>query len=551
MEVTASMRMKGFLRKKAAHVGSFLMAVAVLFGHLPVAHAAAGNNNLKIIAWYGAGNLAKSEYARDTVILFNPTQAPITMNNWSLQTGGTTGAFTAVNYLLPVVTIPAGGFYAITGSGPNYISGVGCTSSHCNLNYPYDYQLGTLEGTASITQNSLSSTAVTVALVNNQSPLGTCPKTSANLVDLVGIGASDGSSPVTCFAGASYAPYTPATLDGAPTNINGVVYAYATVRKNKCGDTFVNSNDFMVGFIDFANSHSAPQPCPTGKQLSVTAGATPNSLGLLDPFTVTAAVIPATSPASTALNVTADLSNLGLSSTTQLYDDGTHGDAVAGDNTYSLATASVVRNVNMIDMPGLIVTAADAQGNTARTSIPLTLGIGDFILSTPNATGTVGAGGTVTFPITIKSEHGYSGIIAITCTGSPNTNSLGVPISTQCVSTPPQIVIAANGSASISLVVATGTTFSAGILSRSLPLCLLGFLSIGLLTVGVWRRKYLPAATLMALIMLVTLNTTACGTNAGLGNTSAAPGVYTYTVTGADSNISSVNNSVILSVTVK
>jgi hypothetical protein len=340
-------------------------------------------------------------------------------------------------------------------------------------------------------------------------------------------------------------------LDGAPTNINGVVYAYATVRKNKCGDTFVNSNDFMVGFIDFANSHSAPQPCPTGKQLSVTAGATPNSLGLLDPFTVTAAVIPATSPASTALNVTADLSNLGLSSTTQLYDDGTHGDAVAGDNTYSLATASVVRNVNMIDMPGLIVTAADAQGNTARTSIPLTLGIGDFILSTPNATGTVGAGGTVTFPITIKSEHGYSGIIAITCTGSPNTNSLGVPISTQCVSTPPQIVIAANGSASISLVVATGTTFSAGILSRSLPLCLLGFLSIGLLTVGVWRRKYLPAATLMALIMLVTLNTTACGTNAGLGNTSAAPGVYTYTVTGADSNISSVNNSVILSVTVK
>ena len=83
------------------------------------------------------------------------------------------------------------------------------------------------------------------------------------------------------------------------------------------------------------------------------------------------------------------------------------------------------------------------------------------------------------------------------------------------------------------------------------PLCLLGFLSIGLLTVGVWRRKYLAAATLMALIMLVTLNTTACESNTGLGNTSAAPGVYTYTVTGADSNISSVSNSVILSVTVK
>lgn len=545
------MRMKGILFNRAVFASRFLMVVAVLLGLVPAALAAAGNNNLKIIAWYGAGNLSKSEYARDTVILFNPTQAPITMNNWSLQTGGTTGAFTAVNYLLPVVTIPAGGFYAITGSGPDYISSSGCTSSHCNLNYPYDYQLGTLEGTASVTQNSLSSTAVTVALVDNQTALGTCPKTSAHLVDLVGIGASDGSSAVTCFAGASYAPYTPATLNGVPTNINGIVYAYATVRKNKCGDTFVNSNDFMVGFIDFANSHSAPQPCPVGRQLSVTAGATPNSLGLLDAFTVKAVVTPATNPASTGLNVTADLSNLGLSSTTQLYDDGTHGDAVAGDNTFAVATASVSRNVNMIAMPGLIVTATDAQGNTARTLLPLTLGIGDFILSTPTATGTVDPGGTVTFPITIKSEHGYSGIIAITCTGSPNTNSLGVPISTQCVATPPQIVIDANGSASFSLVVATGTTFSASTVPRSILFGFLGLCSIGLLTVGVWRRKYIPGAILMFLVMILTLNTTACESNAGLGNTSAAPGVYTYTLTGADSNISSVSNSIILSVTVK
>ena len=545
------MRVKGILFNRERLTGRFLMILAVLLSFAPAAVAAAGNNNLKIIAWYGAGNLSKSEYARDTVILFNPTQAPITMNNWSLQTGGTTGAFTAVNYLLPVVTIPAGGFYAITGSGPDYISSSGCSSSHCNLNYAYDYQLGTLEGTASVTQNSLSSTAVTVALVDNQTALGTCPKTSSHLVDLVGIGASDGSSPVTCYAGSSYAPYTPATLNGVPTNINGIVYAYATVRKNKCGDTFVNSNDFMVGFIDFANSHSAPQPCPTGTQLSVTASSTPNSLGLFDPFIVKAVVTPATNPASTGLNVTADLSNLGLSDTTLLYDDGTHGDTVAGDNTYTVATASVSRNVNMVEMPGLIVTATDTLGNTARTLIPFTLGVGDFTLSTPTPTGTVDAGGTLTFPFTIKSEHGYSGVIAITCTGSPNTNSLGVPISTQCVSTPPQLVLPANGSTSFSLVVATGTTFSAGTVPRSMTFGLLGLLSIGLLTVGVWRRKHLAAAALVALITLVTLDTTACETNAGLGNTSAAPGVYTYTVKGSDSNLSTVNNSIVLSVTVK
>ncbi len=73
--------------------------------------ATAGNNSIRIIAFYGAGNLSKSMYGRDTVILFNPSQQPITMNNWSLQTGGTTGSFTTV-YKLPVATIPAGGYYA-------------------------------------------------------------------------------------------------------------------------------------------------------------------------------------------------------------------------------------------------------------------------------------------------------------------------------------------------------------------------------------------------------------------------------------------------------
>ena len=292
--------------------GSYTGATPLAVGGTFVSPSA-GNNSIRIIAWYGAGDLAKSEYGRDTVILFNPTQAPIMMNNWSLQTGGTTGAFTTVNYLLPVVTIPAGGYFAIAGSGPNYISTTGgCSSAHCNLNYAYDYQLKTLEGTATSIDNDLTSAAVTVALVNNQVPLGTCPAISANLVDLVGIAASDGSAPVTCYAGSGPALYTPATTNGVATNINGLTYAYATVRKNKCANTYDNANDFMLGFIDFANSTTTPAPCPTGTQLAVaTAVATPNSPGILDPFTITTNITPATVPTSTGLTVTADLSNLG------------------------------------------------------------------------------------------------------------------------------------------------------------------------------------------------------------------------------------------------
>jgi hypothetical protein len=112
----------------SSYTGSTPLSIAAGFSQT------SGNSSIKIFAWYGAGNLSKSEYARDTTILFNPTQAPITMNNWSIQSGGASGSFSAATYLLPVATIPAGGFYAITGSGVDYISSAGCVSSHCNLN---------------------------------------------------------------------------------------------------------------------------------------------------------------------------------------------------------------------------------------------------------------------------------------------------------------------------------------------------------------------------------------------------------------------------------
>ena len=79
---------------------------------------------------------------------------------------------------------------------------------------------------------------------------------------------------------------------------------------------------------------------------------------------------------------------------------------------------------------------------------------------------------------------------------------------------------------------------------------LLGLIPIAL-TVAVWQRKYLPTALLLALVSLLTLNTTACSKNAGLGNTSAAPGVYTYTVTATDANVASINGSITFTVTVQ
>jgi hypothetical protein len=517
--------------------------------------AGAGNNNLRIIAWYGAGNLSKSMYARDTVILFNPTQSAITMNNWSLQTGGTTGSFSTV-YKLPVATIPAGGFYAIAGSGIDYISSAGCVGNVCNLTYPYDYQLKTVEGTATSTDNDLSSTAVTVALVNSQTALpGTCPLTSPNLVDLIGVGAVDGSSPVSCYAGSGYAPYTPSTLSGLTTNINGVVYAYATVRKNRCTGSFDNANDFILGPIDFANSTTTPVPCPIGTQAAVTnPQAAPNSPGVLDPFLITAQVNGVNSPGnanmdSTGLMVTADLSALGLSVTTPLYDDGTHGDAMKGDGVYSLSTAPAAASVGFV--PGVDVKVTDAQGNVARGEVMMSIQAGSITMTSPTTTGTVSAGGVLTFPITVAAKHGYSGVLSLSCTGSPDTNALGIPVATQCLTTPAELTLSPDGSSTVSLAIATGLTTTAGVASRSLPLTMIGLLSAAALAFGLWRKRRLPAALLAALVTFIILGASGCGKSAGLSNVTATPGTYTYVVTATDSAVASISSSMTFKVTVQ
>jgi hypothetical protein len=56
---------------------------------------------------------------------------------------------------------------------------------------------------------------------------------------------------------------------------------------------------------------------------------------------------------------------------------------------------------------------------------------------------------------------------------------------------------------------------------------------------------------MVALISLLVMNTTACGKNAGLGNTGAAAGTYTYTITATDSNVSTVHTSLNLTVVVQ
>ena len=106
---------------------------------------------------------------------------------------------------------------------------------------------------------------------------------------------------------------------------------------------------------------------PTGN-----GAATPNSVnacGVGGTSLLTVAVTPGFSPTSTGITVTADLSSIGGSAAQSFYDDGTHGDAAAGNNTFSFA--ALVPGSAAPGAKSLSYTIADAQGRSSTGTMGL------------------------------------------------------------------------------------------------------------------------------------------------------------------------------------
>ena len=83
------------------------------------------------------------------------------------------------------------------------------------------------------------------------------------------------------------------------------------------------------------------------------------------------AVTPGANPPSTGLAVTCDLTAIGGSATQTFYDDGTNGDATAGDNTFSYSTT--VAAARPAGAKSLACTITDAQARTGNAPIGLTV----------------------------------------------------------------------------------------------------------------------------------------------------------------------------------
>lgn len=142
-----------------------------------------------------------------------------------------------------------------------------------------------------------------------------------------------------------------------------------TRANNSCQDTDVNSNDFSnLNPSAPRNASSAPSPCGGGgTTLLVGGGANPSTVtpGATTLFSVS--VFPATTPPSTGIAVTGNLSAIGGAASQQFFDDGTNGDVTPGDNTFSyLATVPTGTNGGTF---GIVATATDAQMRSATVTI--------------------------------------------------------------------------------------------------------------------------------------------------------------------------------------
>lgn len=189
----------------------------------------------------------------------------------------------------------------------------------------------------------------------------------------------------------------PAAVDNQP------VVQIRMITANEVG------SDEWVGIDDIRVDSATTNPSATG-------AATPDHTAVGGTTTLSATVTPGTFPTSTGLNVTCDVTSVGGSSSQSLYDDGSNGDATAGDNMFTFASLAIPTGA----APGLktfpcLVTDAESRTGTFNITFTVDAVCGDSLIqgveTCDDGGQTAGDGCSATCQI----ETGW------TCTGEPST----------------------------------------------------------------------------------------------------------------------------------
>lgn len=290
------------------------------------------SSSIVISQVYGGGGNSGATYKNDFIELFNRGNSTINVSGWSVQyasAGGTTWQVTTLSG-----SIAPGQYYLVQEA-----AGAGGTT---NLPPP--------DATGSIAMNA---TSAKVALVNNSTTLsGSCPLPNANIVDLIGYGASASCSESSTTADLS-------NLNAAIRNCAG------------CADTDSNPADFTISAPTPRNTSATTNVCKGGcaTNLSGVGAANPSIVPPGGSSRLIVTVTPASNPPSTGISVNGNLTLIGGPSSQQFFDDGTNGDLNPADNVFSYLVN--VPSGASIGTKNLPVNIADAELRTATTSITL------------------------------------------------------------------------------------------------------------------------------------------------------------------------------------
>lgn len=296
--------------------------------------AVAASPNIVISQVYGGGGNSGALFTHDFIELFNRSNAPVNITGWAVQYASSTGTTWQKTDLTGSVA-PGQRYLVQQASG-------GANGS----------ALPTPDATGTI---AMAATAGKIVLTNNNTLItsGTSCPAGASVVDLVGYG-----SAANCFEGTG--PTATLSSTTAALRVAG-----------GCTDSDNNNTDFSAVAPNPRNTAATPAVCGATTNPTGVGAASPNPVAAGSVTLLTVNVTPGANPTSTGLIVSADLTALGGVAAQALVDDGSNGDATAGDNVFSYL--SFVASATVPGAKSLPVSISDAQSRSGNTTINLTV----------------------------------------------------------------------------------------------------------------------------------------------------------------------------------
>lgn len=262
------------------------------------------------------------------------------------------GIFGSQLYFSTASGTPGIGFWKVgnglpTTSGNAVTQIIGTTNSHTSAFILLDLDAGVAGvDTAYVTIGS------SIAKYKSNGSTWTAAGSIATSASALGVTALVNGSSVTVFA-TTVANVLRAT-DTASGTLSG---SFSTLATAGSGQAF-------RGVVEAPQGGGSTTSNPTGS-----GTATPNTVNIGEQTLLRVVVTPGSDPVSTGITVTGNLSAIGGSTSQAFFDNGTNGDATAGDNIFSYAT-TVSSGTGAVSIP---VTVADAESRSSATSIGLSI----------------------------------------------------------------------------------------------------------------------------------------------------------------------------------